>query len=283
MQPTNNNPDLWLKQLPRLAREGHKYDRGHALIFAGGLESVGAARLAARAALRCGAGLVTLGVPHAALLAHAGRSPDALIVQSVDELEGWQAALDDKRRNAVLIGPAFGVGQTTRDAVTCILKAQRSTVLDADALTSFEGTLSALSTMIAISERSVVLTPHEGEFARLFVDIPPYLSRLERATIAAKQVSGIVVLKGPQTIIAAPNGRVVINTNAPADLATAGSGDVLAGLIIGLLAQGMLGFEAACAAVWLHGEAGRTAGAGLIADDLPEAVRGPLAGLRAVS
>jgi hypothetical protein len=141
MRPAENEPDLWLSDFSRLSPSGHKYDRGHAVIFTGGLESVGTARLAARAALRTGAGLVTLAVPNSALLAHAGRPPDALMIRRADGPEGWKAALEDTRRNAVLIGPAFGVGNMTRQAVEITLNARRPTVLDADALTSFVGAL----------------------------------------------------------------------------------------------------------------------------------------------
>ncbi len=280
MKPAENTPNLWKNQFPQFSKTGHKYGRGHALIFAGGLESAGAARLAARAALRSGAGLVTLVVPGSALLAHAGRSPDALMVRRADGPAGWKAVLDDKRHNAVLIGPAFGVGEATRQAVEIILNARRATVLDADALTSFAGALPSLAALIQQSKAPAMLTPHEGEFARLFSDIPPQLSRLERACAAAQDVGAVIVLKGPETVIASPDGRTAINGNAPTDLATAGSGDVLAGIMSGLLAQGMPTFEAACAAVWLHSEAGLSVGAGLIADDLPEAVTGPLAKLR---
>lgn len=282
MRTAENAPDLWLAEFPRLAPTGHKYDRGHAVIFSGGLESVGAARLAARAALRSGAGLVTLAVPNSALLAHAGRPPDALMIRCADGPEGWTAALKDTRRNAVLIGPAFGVGNMTQQAVEIILNARRPTVLDADALTSFSGELPKLTDFINGSGAQIVLTPHEGEFTRLFNDIPLNYARLKRAQAAAKQVKAIIVLKGPKTIIASPDGRTSINSNAPADLATAGSGDVLAGIIAGLLAQGMPAYEAACAAVWLHSEAGYLAGVGLIADDLPELLGIPLAKLCAI-
>ena len=282
MKAIENEPRLWQAKFPQPSRTGHKYDRGHAVIFAGGLESTGAARLAARAALRSGAGLVTLAVPASALLAHAGRSPDALMVRRADGPEGWKAVLGDKRRNAALIGPAFGVGEMTRQAIDIILNAKCATVLDADALTSFVGALPALTALIKRSEAPIVLTPHEGEFARLFTDIRSQLTRLERAQTAADLINAVIVLKGSETIIASPDGRAAINDNAPSDLATAGSGDVLAGIIAGLLAQEMPAFEAACAAAWLHGEAGRLAGVGLIADDLPEFIPIALATLRSI-
>lgn len=283
MNPSENSPSLWEDTFPRPSKTGHKYDRGHAIVFAGGLESVGAARLSARAALRVGAGLVTLAVPGSALIAHAGRPPDALMVRGTDGPRGWKAALEDTRRNAILIGPAFGVSKMTCKAVEIICSAQRATVLDADALTSFAGALPMLTALIHRTAAPVVLTPHEGEFARVFSDIATGFTRLARAKAAAEHVNAVIVLKGPKTIIASPDGRAVINSNATADLATAGSGDVLAGMITGLLAQGMPTFEAACAAVWLHGEAGRFVGAGLIADDLPEAMTASLAKLRAAN
>jgi ADP-dependent NAD(P)H-hydrate dehydratase / NAD(P)H-hydrate epimerase len=282
MNPSENEPRLWQAEFPRPSPTGHKYDRGNAVIFAGGLESAGAARLAARAALRSGAGLVTLAVPSSALLAHAGSPPDALMIRRSDGSEGWKRIVEDTRCNAILIGPAFGVGNNTRQAVEIILNARRACVIDADALTSFAGTLPTLTALINRSSTKVILTPHEGEFARLFNNIPMDLARLERTQNAARHVNAIVVLKGPKTIIASPCGRTVINNNAPADLASAGSGDVLAGIITGLLAQGMPAFEAACAAVWLHSEAGRVAGIGLIADDLPEALSIPLTKLRTI-
>ena len=249
---------------------GNKFTNGHALVIGGGLEGAGACRLAARGALRAGAGLVTLGVPGSALLAHAARGPDALMPRRCDGVAGLEALLADKRRNAVVIGPAFGIGAETREAVATVLKSGRACVLDADALTSFAGHDAELAALTNANGRAV-LTPHMGEFTRLFPDLTG-LMRVNRAIAAAARLSAIVILKGRDTIIAAPDGRVAINTNAPAWLGTAGSGDVLAGLIGGLLAQGLAPFCAARAAVWLHGEAGQVAGRGLIADDLPEAV-----------
>jgi hydroxyethylthiazole kinase-like uncharacterized protein yjeF len=277
--------------------DGHKYTRGHALVFAGGMEGVGAARLAARAALRSGAGLVTLAVPASALMAHAARGPDALMLRRCEGEEGITALLADARRNALVIGPAYGVGEATRAAVAAVLAARRAAVLDADALTSFAGKPDDLATLTRAAGNTVI-TPHAGEFARLFAEEEPQAaartagrrlkkaaadplleavratpSPLHQALAAAAFLSAVVVLKGPATIIAAPDGRAAINTNAPPWLGTAGSGDVLAGLIGGLLAQGLAPYDAARAGVWLHGEAGQAAGRGLIADDLPEAVK----------
>lgn len=253
--------------------QGHKYTRGHALVLAGGMEGTGAARLAARGALRAGAGLVTLGVPGSALLAHAAHGPDALMLRRAEGAEGLAALLADRRRNAVVLGPALGVGPATRDLVAVALGADRPVVLDADALTSFAGEAEALAALTAASGRAV-LTPHAGEFARLMEGGPVSapLSRLHGALAAAARFGAVVVLKGADTIIAAPDGHAAINHNAPPWLGTAGSGDVLAGIIGGLLAQGLAPYAAARAGVWLHGEAGRIAGRGLIADDLPEAL-----------
>lgn len=272
-----NEPVLFGSFFARDAATQNKYDKGHALILAGGRRSVGAAHLAARAALRAGAGLVTLAVPSEAFAAHAARGPDALMLRDIAELDD---VLNDPRRNAVLIGPAYGVGEATRTAVFHLAATSRALVLDADALTSFAGALPALVAALKGRTAPCIMTPHEGEFARLFaggLDLAD--DKLGRARRAAETLGCVIVLKGADTVIAAPDGRATINANAPPWLATAGSGDVLAGVITGLLAQKLPAFEAACAAVWLHGAAGAAAGRGLIADDLPEALRAGLAGL----
>lgn len=262
------------------APDGHKYTRGHCLVLAGGLEGTGAARLAARGALRAGAGLVTLGVPGAALLAHASRGPDALMIRRCNGAAGIEALLKDARLNAVVLGPAYGVAVETRQAVATVAVSRRAAVLDADALTAFAGAAEDLA-LITRDNGRMVLTPHAGEFSRLFEgQVFAGLSKLQAALGAAAMTGSVVVFKGPDTVIAAPDGRAAINTNAPVWLGTAGSGDVLAGLIGGLLAQGLAPFDAARAGVWLHGAAGHRAGRGLIADDLPEAVRDVLASLR---
>jgi hydroxyethylthiazole kinase-like uncharacterized protein yjeF len=252
---------------------GHKYERGHAVMVSGGLSTTGAARLAARAALRAGAGLVTLASPRAALAVNAAASL-AVMVRAVDGAVELTALLADKRLNAVVLGPGLGVGEGTRALVLAALDGARAVVLDADALTSFQDDPDALFRAIAARERSVVLTPHGGEFARLFgkdSQDAQSSSKLDLARAAARAAGAIVLLKGPDTVIAAPDGRAAINENAPPWLATAGAGDVLAGIISGLLAQRMPAFEAACAGAWLHGEAGNAAGPGLIAEDLSEA------------
>jgi len=261
-----NGPGLWRQQFPRPTATGHKYQRGHALIL-GGTIMTGAARLSARAALRLGAGLVTLACEPAAQLVYSLPMP-SLIVQPIADAAGFADLLSDPRRNAVLLGPGAGAGPLLRDAVLASLRAGKTGVLDADFFSTFAGEVS-LPRQAGLNQ-NWVLTPHEGEFARLFGPLAG--SRLDRARSAAAESGAVILLKGPDTVIAHPDGRVRINHNAPPDLATAGSGDVLAGLILALLAQGMEPFDAASAGAWLHGAAGRLCGRGLIAEDLAEAI-----------
>ncbi|WP_298722589.1 NAD(P)H-hydrate dehydratase [uncultured Ferrovibrio sp.] len=273
-----NDPSVWRHLFPRLRSDGHKYARGHVLVRGGAL--AGAACLAGHAALRIGAGLVTLAQPEAAMA--QGGGPDALMRLRCEGMPDWRAAIADPRRNVLLLGPGNGASEATRIAVCAALATRRGVVIDADALTAFSGNPKRLFDAI---DGPAILTPHEGEYARLFPDVPKDLGKLERARQAARQSGAVVILKGADTVIAAPPegkrpGRAVININAPPDLATAGTGDVLAGFCAGLLAQGMPTFEAACAAVWLHGAAAREAGPGLIADDLPLSVRSSLRTLR---
>src|SRR5262245_6902663 len=265
-------PALWRRVLPVPRIDGHKYARGHAVVVSGGLSHTGAARLAARGALRAGAGLVTIASPREALAVNAAASL-AVMVRPVDGPEELQKFLADRRLNAVVLGPGGGVGQGTRDLVRVALADERAVVLDADALTSFGDNPEELAQAIrARSDAATVLTPHEGEFARMFEAQAEPHSKLERARAAARQMGAVILLKGPDTVVAAPDGRAAIADNAPPWLATAGSGDVLAGMVAGLLAQGMPAFEATVAAVWLHGEAANAVGPGLISEDLPEAV-----------
>ncbi|MFC7400283.1 NAD(P)H-hydrate dehydratase [Chelatococcus sp. GCM10030263] len=270
-----NAPDLWLRAYRRPASGGHKYGRGHAVVVSGGISTTGAARLAARAALRAGAGLVTVASPPNALAVNAAHLT-AVMVRSVDSAEGLSSFLADDRLNAVVIGPGAGRGEATRAMIGVAADAGRALVIDADGLTSFAGEggeLAQLTALIAANPAPVVLTPHEGEFARLFNGVDEVLeqpSKLLKATAAARQTGAVVVLKGADTVIASPDGRAIINENGTPWLATAGTGDVLAGLIGGLLAQGMPGGEAAAAGVWLHGAAAMAFGPGLIAEDLPE-------------
>ncbi|HEV7258369.1 MAG TPA: NAD(P)H-hydrate dehydratase [Bosea sp. (in: a-proteobacteria)] len=269
-----NAPGLWRRAWPAHAAETHKYRRGAVLVVAGGLAGVGAPRLGARAALRIGAGLVSVACRPEALVAHAARGPDALMQRSVATVEELGEMLGEARLSAVLAGPALGLDLPAREAVQAVLRSAVPAVLDADALTLM-AQAGGLRRLIERRGAPCVLTPHEGEFTRLFGSVPEIAraaSKLDRARHAAGRSGAVVVLKGSDTVIASPDGRAAINTTGSAALATAGSGDVLGGLIAGLLAQGMPAFEAACAAVWLHGRAGEALGFGLIADDLPEAV-----------
>jgi hydroxyethylthiazole kinase-like uncharacterized protein yjeF len=272
-QTFQNTPQVWRRSFPVPRIDGHKYARGHVLVVSGDVASTGAARMSARGALRTGAGLVTLATPRDALAVNAA-ALTAVMVRAVDTAIEFGEHLTDKRFNTCIIGPGAGVGDRTRDFVHTALAAQRSLVLDADALTSFADAPDRLFEQIKTShDPQVVLTPHEGEFPRLFSDISnkhPGRSKLERVRVAAERSGAVVLLKGPDTTVAAPDGRATIAINAPPWLATAGSGDVLAGIIAGLLAQGVPAFEAASIGVWMHGEAAREAGPGLIAEDLSE-------------
>jgi hydroxyethylthiazole kinase-like uncharacterized protein yjeF len=269
-----NDPALWCAQFPVPLADGHKYSRGHAVVVSGGAITTGAARLAARAALRAGAGLVTIASPREALAIHAAANT-AVMVRPVDGAGELATFLSDRRLNAVVLGPGGGAGPELRDQVLVALRRAGAVVLDADALTSFADDPPRLFAAIAArAGQPTVLTPHEGEFARLFgAEGAGLQSKLQRALAAARASGAVVVLKGPDTVIAQPDGRAAINQNAPPWLATAGTGDVLAGMVAGLLAQGMPGFEAASAAVWLHGAAAAEAGPGMISEDLSELLR----------
>lgn len=268
---SENNPALWRSLLPLRQAEDHKYARGAAFVWSGPALATGASRLAARAALQIGAGLVTLVGAREALLVHAAHVTSIMLREAASPSE-WQRLLAEPRLKAVAIGPAAGIGEATREAVLAALETPAALVLDADALTSFAGEVTVLADAIKARQAPVILTPHEGEARALFGD-PGEASRQQRAERMAVQSGAIIVLKGHHSLIAAPDGRMAINRNAPPTLATAGSGDVLAGLVLGLLAQGMPGFEAAAAGVWLHGEAGRLAGSHPIADDFIPAIR----------
>ncbi|MCI0599798.1 MAG: NAD(P)H-hydrate epimerase [Beijerinckiaceae bacterium] len=295
-----NSPAVWRQQFPVPRVDGHKYSRGHAVVLSGGLANTGAARLAARGALRAGAGLVTVAAPQEALAVHAS-ALTAIMTRVCDGPGELISLLADRRKNALVIGPGLGAGECTRALVRTALNAgrdnaaqHRAIVLDADALSSFEGNLFGLAELIRHSRKNVVLTPHDGEFARLFggagrsgearwAQILPAgqdlvslfdrlhsASKLDRARASAAICGAITILKGPDTVVASPRGMATIAEDLPPWLATAGSGDVLAGIVGGLLAQSMPPFEAASAAVWLHGAAARHFGPGLIAEDIPE-------------
>lgn len=257
-----NDPGIWITALPRPHEGDNKYTRGHALI-SGGYPMTGAARMAARAAARAGAGLTTIAVPEIALPIYAA-ALTSIMVQPIKAPGDFERLLDDHRFSGLLIGPGAGVCEETRTRVLAMLHSGRPTVLDADAITVFKDDPQSLERAI---NGPCILTPHEGEFSRLF---DPSGDKLARTRVAAHRSGTIIVLKGCDTVIAAPDGRAIINTNAPPTLATAGAGDVLSGILLGLLAQGMDPFLAAAAAVWLHGAAATEFGAGLIAEDLAD-------------
>jgi len=259
-----NDPALWRTQLPRAKPSGNKYTRGHALVC-GGYPMTGAARMAARAAARAGAGLTTVAVPNVAFSLYAA-ALTSIMVQPLTLSGDLARLLSDSRYTACLIGPGAGICDTTRESALQILATGRPALLDADAISVFASKAAELARAI---RGPCVMTPHDGEFARVF---DPRGDKLQRARGAARQSGAVIVLKGADTVVAAPGGRALVNTNAPAALATAGSGDVLGGLILGLLAHGMDCFSAAAAGVWMHGAAAALFGPGLIAEDLPDLV-----------
>lgn len=281
----------------------HKYAHGHAVVVSGPAFQTGAARMAARGALRIGAGLVTVASPTSALPENAAHLT-AVMLKPCAGARALSEILHDKRKSAVLIGPGAGIGGETAGMVIAALASGAAVVLDADALTSFaeaeagDGEPGGIGfgftskaqvarhtrqdlfhAIAANARRPVVATPHDGEFRRLFPDLAGLPSKIDRARAAARRSGAVVILKGADTVTACPDGRSVVNANAPPWLATAGSGDVLAGFLSGLLAQAMPPFEAACTAVWLHGECAKVLGPGLIAEDLPEALPEVLASL----
>jgi ADP-dependent NAD(P)H-hydrate dehydratase / NAD(P)H-hydrate epimerase len=272
-----NGPTLWEYDYPWPKPLAHKYARGHAVVVSGPAHATGAARLAARAALRVGAGLVSVASPLDAVSINAA-SLTAIMVKPFSGAAGLAELLNDKRLNSVVVGPGCGVGAATRNLVAALLASKAAAVIDADGLTSFSENPNDLFLLL---REPAVLTPHEGEFDRVFPGLLKRSpTRVEAARAAAAAAKCTVVLKGPDTAIAAPDGRVAIVSNAPPTLATAGSGDVLSGLIGGLLAQGFDSYNAAAAATWLHGEAASRFGPGLIAEDLPELLPAVLAALK---
>jgi ADP-dependent NAD(P)H-hydrate dehydratase / NAD(P)H-hydrate epimerase len=268
LETWENDPALWRGDLPQLRASGNKYSRGHALLW-GGYPTTGAARMAARAAARAGAGLTTIAVPPEALPIYAA-ALTSIMVRATATPADLAELLADKRFNALLIGPGAGTDATTRARALAMLATRRAVLLDADAISAFA---QDRQTLFAAVGGPCILTPHDGEFARLF---DASGDKLARARAAARTSGAVIVLKGADTVIAAPDGRAVINSNAPATLATAGSGDVLGGMILGLLAQGMEAFAAAAGGVWLHGAAASDFGPGLLAEDLPDLLPGVL-------
>jgi hydroxyethylthiazole kinase-like uncharacterized protein yjeF len=267
---TENTPVLWGDKFPWPQAEGHKYSRGHCVVVSGPMHATGAARLAARAALRIGAGLVSVASPLDALAVNAAHLT-AIMLKPFEGARGLSDLLLDKRLTTVVIGPGLGVSGETRELVQAVLAGPpyKKVVLDADALSSFEDDPEALFNRLRPG--AAILTPHDGEFERLFPGLlEDCASKLEAVRAAAERCGAVVLLKGSDTVIARPDGCATINANAPATLATAGSGDVLAGLIGGLFAQGMEAGSAAAAAVWVHGDAAGRFGPGLIAEDIAE-------------
>jgi NAD(P)H-hydrate epimerase len=258
-----NVPDLWVRAIPVPGRGAHKYTRGHTVIL-GGNRLTGAARLASEAAMRVGAGMCTIVADYEVGHIYQSCAPH-ILYEPLESLDSFSRHYQDDRRRAILVGPGAGRedAKALRGAVTDLLASRKAAVLDADALNVFEG--HARDLFEALHE-NVVLTPHEGEFQRLFGDMLG--NRMDMALEAAQKSRAVMVLKGAETVIAHPDGRVVVNTHATPWLATAGTGDVLAGMVVGLMAQGMDAFDAACAAVWIHGEAGLRIGPGLVAPDL---------------
>ena len=263
-----NQPAFWGRAFPRPNWQTHKYHRGHVFVISGGRHNTGAARLAAHGAQRIGAGLVTVLSPVDAADIHAAHLT-SIMLRIADNGAAIAEALSEKAqyKRVAVIGPAAGVGADTREKSIAAIGASAAAVVDADALTSVADDPSALFAALRPDD---VITPHEGEFSRLFGDISAD-SRIAAARAAAVRAGCVCVLKGPDTILAAPDGRAAITVNAPPDLATAGSGDVLAGFIAGIAASGAPGFEAAAAGAWFHGAAAIAVGPGLVADDLPNA------------
>ena len=260
-----NSPALWVGALPQPGQGDYKHRRGHLKVVSGPMSATGAARLAARAGLRAGAGLVTLLSPPSAMMTNAAHLT-AIMLSCVDGADELLAAA--QKASVVIIGPAAGVTPQTRQNVAAVLRSSARAVLDADALTVFADNPSALFAMLREAD---VLTPHTGEFERLFGDLLGSApNKIEAARAAAAKAGCLVIVKGADTVIASPGGHVVVNTHATRWLATAGSGDVLAGILAGFMTQGVDSFLAAAMGAWIHGEAGRRVGAGLIAEDLEQ-------------
>lgn len=258
-----NGPELWRHALHRPAIDDHKYRRGH-VVISGGDKMTGAARLAALAARRVGAGLVTIAASLASSAIYRLAEPGHLVADLPD-IAAFEELTGDARKKVFVVGPGAGTSGQTVDRLFAALAACRGTVIDADALTV---AAQEPDRLFAAIRGPTLLTPHEGEFARLFPDLSQLPGKLERARQAARRSGAVVLLKGADTTIAAPDGRAIVSDSAPPTLATAGTGDVLAGIAAGLMAQGMTAFAAAAAACWLHADAARRFGPGLIAEDI---------------
>lgn len=275
-EPTlfENHPDLWCSDFPKRCAESHKHKHGHVLCVSGPMRTTGAGRLAARGALRVGAGLVSIAAPASALMVHAVHLT-AIMLEKADSGADLTVLAEDIRKSVILVGPGLGLNERAKEMVAAALSAKAALVLDADALTLFKDAPDVLFRAIKAHTAPVILTPHAGEFSRIFGGLKDG-SKIDAARAAAQISGAVVAYKGADTVIASPhsaNGGVcVVNTRASAHLATAGSGDVLAGIIAGFLAQGMEPQNAACAGVWLHGAAGQHLGPGLIAGDIPGAL-----------
>jgi len=267
----HNEPDLWLKKLPHLSFDSYKYQRGHVAVFSGPRHSTGASRLAAWAAARCGAGAVTLIVDDDALDIHAAHLT-SIMLHKKHSVDNTLAFLQERKVRASVIGPAFGDFSDARNLCHEIIESEilDAIVIDADAITAYAEQADLLFNLSRKSKTAIILTPHEGEFATLFPDLAAmtHLSRLEKAKKAASRANATLVYKGADTVIASASGLAAINSNGSPYLATAGSGDVLSGMIAGLVAQKMDPFSASCAAVWMHGQAAHLFGCGLIAEDI---------------
>ncbi|MDQ0423048.1 hydroxyethylthiazole kinase-like uncharacterized protein yjeF [Peteryoungia aggregata LMG 23059] len=264
-----NGPGIWNGHARALSAQDHKYRRGHVTVFSGPYAATGAARLSADAALKAGAGIVTLASPADALAINAAHVT-AVMLARIDTASDLSAWLSDARRSTFVLGPGFGDLDRARRFAVMVAEVGRRLVLDADGISAFKASADQLRGLFEAHAPRLVVTPHEGEFLRLFPDIAADqgLGKVGKALSAAKALGGIVVYKGGDTVIASPDGRAAIEENAPATLATAGSGDVLAGIIGARLANGMPAFEAACAGVYQHGQAAISAGHGLTAEDL---------------
>lgn len=271
-----NSPALWQSELPCPHANSHKYNRGYVLIQ-GGYPVTGASRLAAMAAARSGAGITAIAVPEIAFPIYASQLL-SIMVKPYASTPDLHALIHDQRVGALLIGPGAGCSQETRLTTLTMLQTGKPVVIDADALTAFARQADYLGKAIMAS---CVLTPHHGEFQRLFGLKPAddLDERIRQVQTASRQINAVILLKGAKTVIAAPDGKVIVNENAPPTLATAGAGDVLAGIITSFLAQGMPALQTAAAATWIHGEAARLFGTGLIAEDLPELVPQVMAAL----